>query len=103
MAKFIGVQWAPKQFQYLFREGVPQVVEADSKAYAVSRSIHYGICLVFEGIRFYCANTPAGLEVRFLNLSQNLSRFLRGITYSVSSKDHSLLPSESEMRALFLD
>ena len=103
MAKFIGVEWAPNQFQYLFREAVPHVVEADSKAYAVSRSIHYGICLVFEGIRFYCANTPTGLEVRFINISQNLGRFLRGIRYSISSEDHSLLPSENELRTLFLD
>ena len=103
MAKFTGVQWAPKQFQYVFREGVSHVVEGDSKAYAVSRSVHYGIGLVFEGIRFYCAHTVNGLEIRFLNLEQNLSRFLRGLRYSISNADHSLLPSEDEMRTLFLD
>ena len=103
MATFIGVKWAPKQFQYLFREGIPHIVEGDSKAYAVSRSVHYGIGLVFEGIRFYCAHTSTGLEIRFLNLHQNLKRFLRGLKYSISSNDHSLLPSEDELRALFLD
>ena len=85
MAKFEGVEWAPHQFQYLLQTKRQRLLDASSKTYAVSRSIHYGLFLVFEGIRFFVASTDTGLQVRFLNLERNMKRFRRGILYSIGT------------------
>jgi len=103
MAKFEGVKWAPKQFQFVLRDKTGALLESDAKTYAISRSIHYGLFLVFEGIRFYCATTQDGLEIRFLNLQHNLQRFRRGISYSLSTDDQSLIPTADQLRSIFLD
>ena len=35
MAKFLGVEWAPHQFQYLIQTKEYQLLESDAKAYAI--------------------------------------------------------------------
>jgi len=103
MAKFEGVQWAPRQFQYLLKQAKSSLLEPDAKTYSISRSLHYGLFQVFEGIRFFCAETASGLEIRFVNLQHNMWRFRRGIAYSISPQDHSFIPSENELRNIFID
>ena len=102
MAGFEGVVWAPKQMQYGIHSKQFRIVEREAKTFTINRSLHYGLFQVFEGIRFFCANTEEGLEIRFLNLDLNLHRFRSGILYSLSSKDQELVPSIEELRSLFL-
>ncbi|MBM3285682.1 MAG: hypothetical protein FJY81_07390, partial [Candidatus Aminicenantes bacterium] len=84
MAKFEGVKWAPRQMRYLLSEKQFEIAEADAKVYAVSRSLHYGLFLAFEGIRFYCKKNARGeTEVLFLNWHKNLERFQRGISFNL--------------------
>ncbi len=53
-----------------------EMLEADAKVPVVSRSIHYGLFLAFEGIRLYCRKGSGGeIEVIFLNRHKNLERF----------------------------
>jgi len=54
MAGFEGVKWAATQMRYVLSDKTYDTLEADAKVYAVSRSIHYGLFLTFEGIRFFC-------------------------------------------------
>ena len=85
MAGFEGVKWADKQFRYILKDKTYELMESDAKVYAVSRSIHYGLFLAFEGIRFFCKKSESGsLEVVFLNLDKNLERFQRGISFNLS-------------------
>lgn len=102
MAGFEGVVWAPNQMQYGIHSTQFNIVEEHATTYAISRSLHYGLFQVFEGIRFYCAKSDDGLELRFLNLHLNLARFRRGILYSLSPKDQALVPSEDGLRDIFL-
>jgi branched-chain amino acid aminotransferase len=103
MAKFEGVQWAPKQFQYLLKSGESNTLEAEATTFAISRTIHYGLCQVFEGIRFFCSNTEDGLEIRFLNLQHNLQRFRSGISYSISVEHQKYVPDEDSLRRIFIE
>ena len=102
MAGFEGVVWAPKQMQYGIHSGTFRIVDGDAKVYAISRSLHYGLFQVFEGIRFFCAPAKDGAEIRFVNLKSNLKRFRNGILYSVSQKDQSFVPSETQLLEIFL-
>ena len=102
MAGFEGVVWAPNQMRYGIHSKAFQIVEEHATTFAISRSLHYGLFQVFEGIRFFCANTDQGLELRFLNLDANLARFRRGIVYSVAPKDQGFVPSEDDLRRIFL-
>ena len=103
MAKFEGVEWAPHQFQYLIQTKKHQLLDANSKTFAISRSLHYGLFLVFEGIRFFIAKKGTELELHFVNLDHNLNRFRKGILYSISPADRDFVPTENELRAMFLD
>jgi branched-subunit amino acid aminotransferase/4-amino-4-deoxychorismate lyase len=103
MAKFEGVKWASKQFRYLLAEKQPDILEADSMVYAVSRSIHYGLFLAFEGIRYFCKKNSSGqVELIFLNWHDNLERFQKGIAFNLGADQQQLVPSVEEMELLFI-
>jgi len=98
MAKFEGVKWAKKQLRYLLDEKKLEMLEMDSKVYAISKSIHYGIFLAFEGIRFFCRKKSDNqLELTFLNLYKNLERFQRGISFNLGVHQQNLVPSIDEL------
>ena len=46
---FENIKWAPHQMRYILGEKDYSLVDPDSKVFAVSRSIHYGLFLSFEG------------------------------------------------------
>jgi branched-chain amino acid aminotransferase len=103
MAKFEGVMWAPRQMRYGLPEKQFEIVESDARVFAVSRSIHYGLFLVFEGIRFFCHKNPGGeLEIVFLNWHLNLERFRKGIAFNLSSEQQELVPTEEELENVFI-
>lgn len=103
MAKFEGVKWAPHQMRYALGEKQFEIVEPDARVFAVSRSIHYGLFLCFEGIRFFCKRSPGGeLEILFLNWHLNLERLRNGIAFNLSSDDQALVPSVDELENLFI-
>lgn len=103
MAGFEGIRWADRQLRFLLAEQQCELLGLDSKVPAVSRSIHYGACLCFEGIRFYCAKDRQGrLEVVFLNLERNMQRFRRGIAFNLAAAQQALVPSAAELEDLFL-
>ena len=94
MAKFEGVKWASRQLRFLLDEKKVELLEAGAKVYAVSRSLHYGLFLAFEGIRFYCRKDDRGrLHLNFLNWYDNLERFRRGIAFNLSQEQQPLVPS----------
>lgn len=103
MAGFEGVVWAPNQMQYGIHSKQFRILDAHATTFAISRSLHYGLFQVFEGIRFFCAKETDGLELRFLNLHLNLARFRKGILYSLSPRDQHLVPSEDGLRDIFLE
>lgn len=104
MAGFKGTRWAEFQGRYMLKEGGFGLVPMADKVPAVSRSIHYGLCLAFEGIRYFIGHAPDGsLEVRFLNLDRNLRRFRRAISFNLSSKQQTLVPTAEDLEALFLE
>ena len=71
MAVFEGTHWAQKQCLYLLKDKSFSILESNAKVYAVSRSVHYGMFLAFEGIRFYCQKDKNGqVEAVFLNLKK---------------------------------
>jgi len=103
MAKFEGVKWAPQQMRYGLAEKQFEILEADARVFGVSRSIHYGLFLVFEGIRFFCHKTPGGkVEIVFLNWHQNLERFQKGIAFNLSSEQEDLVPTIDELENVFI-
>jgi len=103
MAGFEGIKWATTQMRYYLSDKSFDTMGADGKVFAVSRSIHYGLCLAFEGIRFFCNKNDRGkLEVTFLNLDKNLDRFQRGISYNLSQKQQWMVPSIDHMVELLL-
>jgi len=103
MAGFEGIQWANKQMLYLLNNKAFSTQEAAAKVYAVSRSIHYGLFLAFEGIRFFCKKSQGGrLELIFLNLRKNLDRFQRSISFNLNTDQQALVPSSDELEDIFL-
>lgn len=103
MAKFEGVKWAPRQMRYGLAEKQFEIVEAEAKVFGVSRSIHYGLFLAFEGIRFFCKRNPGGeVEVIFLNWHRNLERFQKGIAFNLSGEQQELVPSVEELENVFI-
>lgn len=103
MAGFEGVKWASQQMRYLLEEKKFDLLEANAKVFAVSRSIHYGLCLAFEGIRFFLKkNTSGALEANFLNWHLNLDRLRRGIAFNLGAGQQHLVPSAEEMTELFI-
>ncbi|MBC8184833.1 hypothetical protein H8E88_27380 [candidate division KSB1 bacterium] len=104
MAGFEGIKWATKGMRYLLKDKSFKIVAGDDKVFAVSRSIHYGLCLAFEGIRFFCKKNSNGkVEVVFLNLDKNLKRFRDGIAFNLSRSQQHFVPGIDEMVELFLN
>ena len=102
MAKFEGVQWAPCQMQYLLGSDEISILPSNAKSYTVSRSLHYGLFLVFEGIRFFVREKGDGLELSLMNWDKNLFRFRRGIRYSLSQQQDDIMPQEEDLERCFL-
>ena len=103
MAGFEGVKWAPKQMRYILGEKEYTLLDPDSRVFAVSRSIHYGLFLSFEGIRFFCRHSESGqIEVVFFNWLKNLERFQRGIAFNLSQKQQHLVPTLDELVDVFI-
>ncbi len=103
MAKFEGIQWAPRQMRYGLNDKQFELQESDARVFAVSRSIHYGLFLAFEGIRFFCKKGGGGqTELVFLNWHRNLERFQKGIAFNLSAEQQVLVPTVEEMESLFI-
>jgi branched-chain amino acid aminotransferase len=103
MAGFEGIKWANTQMRYILKDKSFDTMGADGKVFAISRSIHYGLFLAFEGIRFFCNKNDRGkLVVIFLNLDKNLERLQRGIAFNLSQKQQWMVPSIDQMTELFL-
>ena len=103
MAGFEGVKWASRQMRYILGEKDYTLLDPDAKVFAVSRSIHYGLFLSFEGIRFFCKRNDLGqIEVVFFNWLKNLQRFQKGIAFNLSSKKQDLVPTVEELVDMFI-
>ncbi|UCE07976.1 MAG: aminotransferase class IV, partial [bacterium] len=104
MAGFEGIKWASKQMRYILNDKQFDIFESDARVFAVSRSIHYGLFLAFEGIRFFCKkNEQDQLEAIFLNWDMNLDRFQKGIAFNLGSEQQHLVPSIDEMVDIFVN
>jgi len=104
MAGFEGTKWADKQLLYILKTKSVEILEANAKVYAVSRSIHYGLFLAFEGIRFFCKKNEAGkTEIVFLNLQKNLTRFRSSIIFNLGPGQQDMTPSVEEIKKVLLD
>jgi len=103
MAKFEGVQWAPRQMRYMLPDKQFEILEADAKVYGVSRSIFYATFLCFEGIRFFCRKNAGGqLEVLFLNWHKNLERLRRGMAFNLSRDQAGFVPTVEELETVII-
>ncbi len=103
MAGFEGIKWADFQARYLLRDKSYSMVSISDTVPAVSRSIHYGLCLAFEGIRYFIGPAEDGsLHIQFLNLHKNLQRFRRSIAFNLGAAQQAMVPSEAELEALIL-
>lgn len=102
MAGFEGIEWAPGQLKYTLKTKDSRMEGARSKTYAVSRSIHYGVFLAFEGIRFFVRKDNGHLKAVFLNHDKNIARFKAGITYNLGPDQQNLVPTEAEIEAVLL-
>lgn len=104
MAGFEGITWSDLQMRYSLKEKRFEVQPHDARVYAVTRSLHYGLCLAFEGIRFACRRSAHGdLEIVFANLSNNLRRFRQGIAFNLGRAQQSLVPTEDTLRELLIE
>lgn len=103
MAGFEGTKWAEFQGRYMLKERTFGMVSMSDKVPAVSRSIHYGLCLAFEGIRYFVTlSEDGGLQINFLNLHKNLRRFRRAISFNLASSQQTLVPTAEELERLIL-
>ncbi|MCK4762429.1 MAG: hypothetical protein KAW12_09550 [Candidatus Aminicenantes bacterium] len=103
MAGFEGTKWAAKQLLYKLKDKSVELQDVDAKVYAVSRSIHYGLFLAFEGIRFFCKKNKQGnVEAIFLNLHKNLERFRRSISFNLSAEQQGIVPAVTEIEEVLL-
>jgi len=104
MAKFEGVVWSSKQILYGLTDKSYELLPADARVAACSRSTNYALFLAFEGIRFFCRkNAAGGLEVVFLNWDQNIERFRRGMAFNISRESQPLVPSADELETILVD
>lgn len=103
MAGFEGIKWADCQARYMLRDKSFAMVSMADKVPAVSRSIHYGLCLAFEGIRYFIGPAEdGGLHIQFLNLHKNLQRFRRSISFNLGAAQQAMVPTEEELEGLIL-
>lgn len=104
MAQFEGVKWAESQMRYLLNNKKQDFLAGNDRVFAVSRSIHYGLFLAFEGIRFFSHKNKDGkLEVIFLNWKKNLERFKRSISFNLSTEQQKLVPTLDELLEIFMN
>jgi len=103
MAIFEGNEWAPYQMIYTLRTKTRRMHSAKSRTFAVSRSIHYGLFLVFEGIRFYVKKDRTKTKLVFVNADLNVKRFREGMSFNLSQEQQHLVPSQEQVFELFLD
>ncbi len=104
MAGFEGTKWAGKQLVFLLKDKSVDIQPADAKVFAVSRSIHYGLFLAFEGIRFFCKKNSSGkIEMIFLNLYKNIERFRNSISFNLAHSQQAIVPSIEEIEKIFID
>jgi branched-subunit amino acid aminotransferase/4-amino-4-deoxychorismate lyase len=104
MATFEGVKFAEKQMRYLLDGKDYGLFEVDDKVYAVSRSIHYGQFLAFEGIKFFCKkNTKGNLEAIFVNWNLNLERLQRSTAFCLGRDQQHLVPTPDEMENVLIN
>ncbi|MBT3220925.1 MAG: hypothetical protein HN348_17715 [Proteobacteria bacterium] len=101
MAGFENVAWAPGQISYDLNDRAVKMLDPEAGTYAVSRSIHYGLCLAFEGIRFFVKRQGDKLFVVFLNLDHNINRFRDGISFNLDNQE--LTPSRHRLIELVLE
>jgi branched-chain amino acid aminotransferase len=102
MAGFEGTKWAERQMCYMLKDKSLSVGAVTDRVPAVSRSVHYGLFLAFEGIRFFAKMNKAGrAEMVFLNLEKNLERFRRGISYNLAVSQQDWVPTTQELRKVF--
>ncbi|MBW1879868.1 MAG: hypothetical protein JRI25_23430 [Deltaproteobacteria bacterium] len=103
MAGFEGISWASTQLRYDLTTEEVTVEGIDAKVYTVSRSIHYGLFLAFEGIRFRCRTDEQGrLRFTFLNLGRNVERFRRAMRFLLAEEAGDLVPEADAIKQLFL-
>jgi len=103
MAGFEGTKWADKQMRFILGDKTFEIMESDAKVFAVSRSIHYGLFLAFEGIRFFCKKSESGkIEINFLNLQMNLQRLRNSISFNLSRKQQDMVPSLDEIQDVLI-
>ncbi|MDF1561508.1 MAG: hypothetical protein P1V51_00615 [Deltaproteobacteria bacterium] len=102
MAGFEGTVWAPGQLSYTLEDKRREMLAVSAGTPAVSRSVHYGLCLTFEGIRFFVREEGGRYHASFLNLDHNLGRFQRGIGFNLSDPQQAWVPSVDELRSLIL-
>jgi branched-subunit amino acid aminotransferase/4-amino-4-deoxychorismate lyase len=89
--------------RYLLPDKQFDILDADAKVFAVSRSTFYSTFLCFEGIRFFCKKSAAGrLEVNFLNWHKNLDRLRRGIAFNLSRAQADIIPSVEELENIII-
>ncbi len=98
MPGFEGLKWASYQMRYMLEDGCFDLFETGAKVHSVTRSIHYGLFLAFEGIRFYCKQNDEGkLEAVFLNWDKNLERFRRAIAFNLGKDQQHLVPTAEKL------
>lgn len=104
MAGFEGTKWAGKQLIFTLKDKCVELHDADAKVYAVSRSIHYGLFLAFEGIRFFCKKNEQGkIDIIFLNLEKNLTRFRSSISFNLGHNQQDMVPEVAEIEKVLID
>lgn len=103
MAGFEGTRWAEKQVRFLLQDKSISFNQMDDTVFSVSRSVHYGIFLAFEGIRFFCKkNSATGkIEANFLNLDKNIERLQRSMKFNLGFEQQNLVPSSQEIKDIF--
>ncbi len=99
MAGFIDVEWAPKHYKRILGEE-EEFIEPGAGTYSISKSIHYGSFLAFEGIRFFVKEEGKEKRISFLNLDHNLNRFRDSMGFYLSRPQDRLVPSLKELRAM---
>ncbi len=103
MAGFEGTKWASKQGRFRLKNKEFVMNPADDKVFAISRSIHYGLFLAFEGIRYFARRQNGQLQLVFANLDKNLDRFRRSMSYNLSQTQQIWVPERLELEKLLLD
>jgi len=103
MAGFEGTQWASRQMRYTLKDRKFDMLPYDSGVYGVSRSIHYGLFLAFEGIRFFAKKTDDGkVQLNFANLHKNLNRFRRSMSFNLGTAQQEFVPTVEDIENALL-